>query len=811
MSIEKCLNDKVEAGRLTREQAEEALKHVKRLERQNAGRMSVDAATADALARAAAEMKREAEVAERQAALQILAVDRVVKEAQAHPEGMFAGVASVFARDIWGVAGHSNVEGRARAVLGTLHSMFADGLNAYRSKMAGLARDSIGLERFVRELYGENSNDATARSAATAWRDTTDYAVGRFNAAGGDLRRKEDWRLPQHWDEGKIKAAGADGFRIYMHGAFNEGRLVIRDFATGERVNPLKAAELIDEAFERIRTGGLVDLVPGQNAGTKLANRRTDARAFEWATADDWLDFNRKYGVGDAQIYDLLTGHLDGISRDIGALEILGPNPAAAARTLIDHARKDGVSDLKVYRLEALWDHVSGVASSPVSEGLASFGRGTRAWLSAAQLGSAVLSSITDFGALTATALWNGIPASRALSSYFKLLNPANEADRVLAVRAGLIADGWARRAAGATRHQTDVVGAELPGRIADFVMRASGLSGHTEAGRWAFGMEFLGHLADLAKTKFDALPASARRGFDAHGINAGDWDRIRGAVENMAGPGEPGARFVWPEKLAKSGSKADVDAAAKLMELVHTEMDFAVPTPGAIERSLLLGKTRPGTFVGEFLRGSVQYKTFPVTIMTTHLMRGVQSIRAGDHGMYLAGTTIGMTVMGAFAMQAKEIAKGKDPRDMSDAKFWGAAFAQGGGAGILGDFLYSGLNRADKSFYMTAIGGPTGGLVDDLARLTMGNVSQATAGKDTHFGAELARFVRMNTPGTSIWYTRLAMDRLIWDQLQMAIDPDYARSFARVENRARQETGQEFWWGPGDSAPARAPQLGGR
>src|SRR5690606_34398686 len=155
------------------------------------------------------------------------------------------------------------------------------------------------------------------------------------------------------------------------------------------------------------------------------------------------------------------------------------------------------------------------------------------------------------------------------------------------------------------------------PGRIADFVMRASGLSGHTEAGRWAFGMELLGHLADLSKTRFDALPDVTRRSFGAYGIGQGEWDLIRGAVENMAGPGEPGARFIWPEKLAKAGSKAEREAAAKLMEMVHTEMDYAVPTPGAIERSLLLGQTRPGTFIGEFLRGSTQYKTFPVTVMT--------------------------------------------------------------------------------------------------------------------------------------------------------------------------------------------------
>lgn len=795
--LEKCLNARVEAGALTKEQAREALRLVRRFEAESLSEPA-------AIAKAAEELAHAANKARQQTALQILAVARVTEEAAAHPKGIAAGVASIFARDMWGMAGHSNVEARYKAVLGVLHAMFADGLDAYRSKVAGLSRDTIGLQRFVRELYGENTGDATARAAAQAWREATDYAVERFNAAGGDLRHKETWNLPQHWDAVRVKAAGQAAFRDYMLTAFHEGRLTIRDFDTGERVSAERAAEIIDQAWARIESGGLVDLVPGQAGGRKLANSRNQARAFEWTSADAWLDFNRRFGVGDAQIYDLLTGHLDGIARDIAQLEILGPNPQHTARVLIDTARKGGAREYEVHKLEAIWDHVSGAANSPVSEGIATFFRGVRAWLTSAQLGSAALSSVTDFATLRRTAAFNDIPAVRVMRQYLALLNPAHRADRVKAVRLGLIADAWAQRAAGATRHQAEVVGHELPGRIAEFVMRASGLTAHTQAGRWAFGMEYLGHLADLAKTKFDALPAGIRAGFARHGIDAAMWDRIRNGPMYE----DAGVRFVWPEALAKTGDRADLEAASRLLELVNTEMDFAIPTPGALERAILIGKNRPGTLSGEFWRASAQYKTFPLTMMTMHLMRGLSSYRGGDRGRYLAAIALSTTVMGAFAMQLKEIAKGRDPRDMTDARFWGAAFMQGGGAGILGDFLYAGLSRADRSFYMTAIGGPTAGLVDDLARLTGANIAQTAEGRDSNFGAELARFVRMNTPGSSLWYARLAMDRLLWDRLQEMADPHYAARFARMETRALTEYGQEFWWRPGEAAPRRAPDL---
>ena len=108
----------------------------------------------------------------------------------------------------------------------------------------------------------------------------------------------------------------------------------------------------------------------------------------------------------------------------------------------------------------------------------------------------------------------------------------------------------------------------------------------------------------------------------------------------------------------------------------------------------------------------------------------------------------------------------------------------------------------------MSAIGGPTAGLADDLARLTTANITATVQGKDANFGADFARFVRRNTPGTSLWYGRLAMDRLLWDQLQASIDPNHARAWNRMEQRARQETRQDFWWRPGETGPDRAPQM---
>ncbi|WP_291297614.1 hypothetical protein [Elioraea sp.] len=809
--LRKCLDDRVSGGTLTREQADAIAQKVREIEAENAAG-AVPLSDQEALARAAAELAADARLKKRQNAIQVLRHAELMDRLAAHPRGPYAGAASIFARDLAadaaGIAeaAGSNVEGRQRAVLAILHGKVVDFLDAYRSKAVGLTRDTMGLRNVVRELYGEATGDGVAGAAARGFTEAAEYARKRWVDGGGRTWKLDDWRLPQVWDRDAVARLTRVQFSDAMLDAIGAGKLRVLDWQTGKPVDRARAQEILVDAYDAIVTDGLSRLVPGQQTAGRLANSRQERRAFEWTSADAWLEANERFGAGDGiGIYSLMTQHLDGLARDIGMIEVLGPSAHHQARVVIDTARKAGATDGQAYRLEALWDTVSGASTGAVNRAAAGFMRETRAWLTAAKLGSAVLSAASDFATLRLTAAWNGIPASDVMRRYMSLLTSA--ADRKDAIRTGLIAEGWARVAAATQRNQADIVGAGLGSRVADTVLRASGLTAHTEAGRWAFQIETLAQLADDAALPFDRLRPGFRRGMERNGITAEDWDVMRAAPMFDLGDG---GKVLHPESIAKQGRR-EADAAARLMQWITIETDFAIPQPGARERALMLGKTQAGTLVGELIRSTTQLKAFPVTMMTTHLLRGLEAYRGGDRGRYMVALGVSLTIAGAFSMQLKQIAAGKDPRDMTTPTFWGAAFMQGGGAGIFGDFLYSSLTRSERSFYMTAIGGPTGGLIDDLSRLTGGNIQGLAEAKDTNFGAELARFARFNAPGTSLWYARLALDRLMWDRLQEMADPDHARKWRRLENQARQDYGQEFWWRPGEASPTRAPLgLGG-
>ena len=76
---------------------------------------------------------------------------------------------------------------------------------------------------------------------------------------------------------------------------------------------------------------------------------------------------------------------------------------------------------------------------------------------------------------------------------------------------------------------------------------------------------------------------------------------------------------------------------------------------------------------------------------------RGLRSKAA-----YLTWAMLGMTAAGAIAEQASSIARGKDPRDMSDPRFWASAVIRGGSLGPLGDFMYSTTSRPEAWLNIT-------------------------------------------------------------------------------------------------------------
>src|SRR3546814_5987861 len=106
----------------------------------------------------------------------------------------------------------------------------------------------------------------------------------------------------------------------------------------------------------------------------------------------------------------------------------------------------------------------------------------------------------------------------------------------------------------------------------------------------------------------------------------------------------------------------------------------------------------------------------------------------------------------------------------------------RGGALSIFGDFLFEDTTQFGQSLLAT-VAGPVAGLAEDVFRLTQGTAVKAAKGEETDFGAKAIRFARSNIPGANLWYTKAALDHLVFHQLQEYFSPGYLR---RMKRRAR-------------------------
>ncbi len=726
--------------------------------------------------------------------------------------------------DIGGKAGTSTVNGRYKAVLGRAHGLMQAAITKFERDALGRTRNRAALEDVVREAFGRDTGSAEAKALAAAWGEAAEMLRRRFNAAGGEIGKLEDWGMPQMHDAISVARAGRDEWKRVITPMLDRERMI--DRTTGQPFTDEKLSLALDEAYETIRTNGWVRRTPGfgGGAGKSLANQRADHRFLIFRDADDWLAYQSRFG--DSDPFAAMMHHLDQLARDVASLEILGPNPRATLTYLGENAQR--LEALKgtgeggaraagpVRQARTMYDLFVGAQNVPVNAKFARAVGATRDYLTSAMLGSASLSAVTDIKTQRIARVMAGSRNNGVIRDIVRTLSPADPEHRRLAIRSGLIAEGAAQHGMAYARYFGELNARGFTRWLADSTLRWSGLSPFTQAGRWAFGMEMLGNLADRAGRSIADLEAGD--GADQRFVELlrrhqldGAWDEIRATA-----PYEPekGAKFIRPEDIAAREDllpgRAD-HLADRVLEMIAGETEFAVPTASLRGRAILAGPTRPGSVARELLNSVAQFKSFPTTVMYLLHTRTMQERRLNGDGsaaMYAAGVIFGMTLYGALAVQLKNVANGRDPQDMTDPRFWGAATIQGGGLGIMGDFLFASESRAGTGL-STTLAGPLGGFAGDTLSLTVGNVAQAVRGEETRAGRDAVRYARRYTPAfSSLWYARAAYNRMVLDNLQRLADPEADQYFRRQRRNRQRNFGNDFYWSPGETLPERAPAI---
>jgi hypothetical protein len=676
----------------------------------------------------------------------------------------------------------------------------------------------------IREVFkgaDGHTGNAMAKAGAKAWLDTIESLRVRFNAAGGDVGKLGYGYISQAHDQLKVSTAGVDAWVNKTLPLLDRQQYVKED---GALMTEPELREMLTAAHATLASGGENKIEPGGPRGTgSRANRGSDARVLHFADGDAWLAYMGEFGQGS--LYDAMMGHVGMMSRNIGLVERYGPNPEQQARVQNDISQRQDKPGSAANRSlgttpESRWNVLSGVASAPVNSTIGLVGTAARNIQTAAKLGGAVISSLTDMGTVAATLHFNRLPYFDYLANIKKQWSP--EAKKELQAH-GIIAESYADAL---NRWTGDNLTHSWSGRVAGGVMKLSLMNAWTDATRRAFSMTLMSGMARKAGKEWGQLDKWDQYLLNRKGITEADWSVISKAIpEDVAGN-----QFLTAKAIRATEAEGAEQIATRWMAAMSDESQFAVINPDQATRAIVTAGGMPsGTINGELARAFFQFKAFPISMISRHWRRigetpqGLEGAPMGygaqtDRGAtanrvaMFAAMNVSLMLLGGIVMQAKALLAGKDPMNMDPSeehgqKFWAKALAQGGGLSFVADALLADPADGNTRTWENKLGlaGPVAGTVGGALDVGPENIRQWLQGKDTNLGPEALRWINSNTPGTSLWQIRSLWQHAVIDQAQEAMNPGY---LSRMRSRSQKDWGTSWYWAPGEFVPDRAPDF---
>ncbi|NUG21168.1 hypothetical protein [Acinetobacter lactucae] len=726
------------------------------------------------------------------------------------------------------MSGIQSIDSKARGIAAIYRGELVDFYTNIKGGL-GIFTDQELVHKIVRERFGDNTGDPLAKKISDKMGDVFEAMRDRFNRNGGDIGKLDNWGLPQTHNLEKIAKAGKEAWVSKAESLIDTRQYVHEN---GDYYSQQEIRSLLEYTYDTLSSDGANKIEVGRQAtgaGTsKVTNRHGESRVLHFKDADAWLEYQSEFG--GMQFVDLVEAHVNGLSKDIAMVENLGSNPKTALKILMDAAaNKDwekGIEDNKTKssrkRAQVMFDEFSG-GSTPQSQVLANLGVAYRSMNIFSMLGGTTIASTTDQATIAKTAHVHGLSYRKAFGELIRQLNPANKADRELAHSLGLATEEmlgsiarWSDDGLTSTYSKSEKL-ARISSGLATQVMRVSFLNALTAASKVGFTKLLMEKYGRLSRTKaWNDLDVQDRELLSNTGLDERAWQvfQLADPVVDRKGNQLMSARSIYEipdEKLAAFGDPKQVkdQVASQLQAHLFDEQGMAVIEAGLREKTLINVGAR-GTKMGEIFRGITQFKSFSVAFLMRHGSRTMAQEGLKGKAAYAIPLFVMTTLLGGLVVQLKELLNGNDPQTMWDSddpkkasSFFVRSAVQGGGLSFLGDILVAGTDTSGRDAN-SFVAGPLGNDFASVLGLTVGNLTQYNEGKDTNFGNEAFKFVKGKMPAQNLWYTKAAINRMVFDEIQDTIAPGYREKALR---KAERQQGRERFWGD-DINDIRAPDF---
>ena len=563
--------------------------------------------------------------------------------------------------------------------------------------------------------------------------------------------------------------------------------------------------------------GNKLQLADGASTvfGSKsMGGGKTNKRVLHFKSANDWFQYNEKFGTGSLK--ETYYSGLMTAGRNIGMLDVLGSRPKenfekirVAIGNRLQAQQRSTESIRSAKQFEKYMNVIDGTVytfdGGQYGFAVAKWSAISRAFINTTKLGGAVISAAADIGIYGSEMKFQGRSflggMGEAMSGLARIKNTKQK--QRIARSSGLMADGVIYDVSG--RFQ---VGDNLTKgwtQIQRTFFKYNLLSWWTNTLKENSMLGMANYYANQKSLSFDQLNKPLQSFFGLYNIDATKWDVIRKTAMSKA---DDGTEFINISELSNM-SDADIKKITGMNDLSKTELQvekdkfkysvsgmlldrsiYAVIEPDARVKGIMTQGTLAGTGIGEAFRFFGQFKSFPFAIANKVLGREIAFLKSGPNqniGRGIQGLVsifITTAFMGYISMTAKDLLRGKEPRDPNKQATIMAALLQGGGLGIYGDVLFK--EHRDANAVIGGLAGP--GLT---TAVDIGLAFKYAAGLDGSKTAKKAhQIISQNVPFLNLFYAKAAFDYMIGFQIMETMNPG---ALKRIEKRMKKEYNQEY------------------
>ena len=548
----------------------------------------------------------------------------------------------------------------------------------------------------------------------------------------------------------------------------------------------------------------------GTRSSADVAKGSKFKRVLHFKTADDWFDYNDKFGVGNLK--ESFFSGLQTAGRNLGIIDALGTKPKENMDKIRfavhDRLKKQGkdVGSIKNFRkLDKYMKVIDGSIYTVENFGVARYSAIARTLASMARLGGATISALADVGIYGSEVRYQGRSflggMFEALSSLFRIKNTKEK--KLIAEMLGFINDNTIYDMS--ARHQ---VGDNLDKgwtKAQRTFFKLNLLSWWTNSLKEGAMLGLANYFARQKNLEFKNLNKQLQELFTVYDINPTKWDVIRKTAMEKADDGKEFINIALLDEMSDADIKKITGLEKMTERQIRIEKEkfksavsgilldrsiYAVIEPDARVKGFMTRGTLAGTAAGEAIRFFGQFKAFPISIVQKVLGRELDYFKGrkqGDLGRGIRGMgalMVTSAMLGYMSMTIKDLLKGRSPRDITKPKTIMAALLQGGGLGIYGDVLFNEVR--DKFALLGGLVGPIGVTTADvLMAIKHGTRLEFSKASKSAYDAVTAMI-----PFYNLFYIKSAFDYMIGYQIMETIKPGILE---RIENRMEKDYNQHF------------------